>query len=51
MYIEPAEYLDLTDRLIVFARKYDEACNEKTSLANKCVSLQEKVRMLESRVA
>lgn len=50
MYIEPAEYLDLTDRITVLSRKYETVCEEKSILTNKLVIIEERNRMLSQRI-
>jgi hypothetical protein len=39
MYIEPAEYLELTDRLAILTKKYQTQTSLKADLYNKTVSL------------
>jgi len=50
MYIEPAEYLDLTDRITVLSRKYETACEEKSVLSNKLIVYEERNRMLSQKI-
>jgi uncharacterized Rmd1/YagE family protein len=50
MYIEPAEYLDLTDRVAILTKKYELVLKEKQYFSNQLTTSKETIRMLESRI-
>ena len=50
MFIAPEEYLELTDRLAVYRRKWEDKEEEMEKFKEKCTKLEEKVKLLEEEL-
>lgn len=44
MYIAPEEYLELTDRLALYRRRWEQKEDELTQLQEKCFRLEERLK-------